>query len=306
MGLKAFAGDRARFACRHRWGACRLGSANGEFLARHYRFGGSSTSLVSRSWILGWIPSWVTRGNRLLRSPERLDVGLPGTRAWLALATLEGLIFGLGAGLAAATWTWLSSHKKRLNRWYYLVTPAWLSLIWVAREWVACHFPYGGYQWSRLGQAMANTPLANLAYWGGISLVSLATAATAVGLVLIVDRLTITNTLRALALALILWILAAVTPALWSMESHQTRSLKVLAVQGNANAGLFANPEPGSILAKHLAETYRYLNQHPHEKVDLVVWPENASDVDPLTNRSPTSSSGEWLPKPAHPCWWVR
>ena len=217
-----------------------------------------------------------------------------GPEPWLALAVLEGLIFGLGAGLAAATWRWLSGHRNRLNRWYYLLTPAWLSLIWVAREWVACHFPYGGYQWSRLGQAVvgasqgnpsgATFSLANLAYWGGISLVSLATAAFAIGAVMASERFTWRGALRALSLALVLGTVAALTPAVWALTAKTEPTLSVLAVQGNANAGLFANPVPGSILSKHLAATYRFLNQHPKAKVDLVVWPENASDVSPLSN----------------------
>ncbi|MDE2409804.1 MAG: hypothetical protein KGL72_05800, partial [Actinomycetales bacterium] len=93
-----------------------------------------------------------------------------GPEPWLALAVLEGLIFGLGLGLAAAVWRWLSTHKRRLRAWYHLLIGLWLPLIWVAREWVAGHFPYGGYQWSRLGQSVADNQLSYLAYWGGISL----------------------------------------------------------------------------------------------------------------------------------------
>ena len=207
-----------------------------------------------------------------------------GPEPWLALATLEGLIFGLGAGLAAATWTWLSGHRVRLNALYYLLTPTVLSLIWVAREWLACHFPYGGYQWSRLGQAVVNTPLANLAYWGGISLVSLGTAAIAIGALLVFQHRLSLRALGAMTLAATLLVASLATPAVWELGHPSKRTFRVLAVQGNANAGLFANPIPGSILAKHLAQTYRYLRQHPRAKFDLVVWPENASDVSPLAN----------------------
>jgi apolipoprotein N-acyltransferase len=62
------------------------------------------------------------------------------------------------------------------------------------------------------------------------------------------------------------------------------QSLKVAAVQGNANAGLFANPNPGSILAKHVRVS-KVLARDPRSKgVSFVVWPENASDQNPLTN----------------------
>jgi len=215
-----------------------------------------------------------------------------GPEPWLALAVLEGLIFGLGLGLAAAVWRWLSQHKRRLRAWYHLLVGLWLPLIWVAREWVAGHFPYGGYQWSRLGQAVSDNQLSYLAYWGGISLVSLAVACLGVGLllaweVLISDRrrgLEPGKLLAALAPALVLVLLAVSTPSVWQLQPAAKQTLRVVAIQGNANAGLFANPVPGSILAKHLAATNGYLNANPNAQFDLMVWPENSADANPLTN----------------------
>jgi len=216
-----------------------------------------------------------------------------GPEPWLALAVLEGLIFAAGLGLAAGTWTWLSGHRERLRWRYQLFVSIWLPLIWVAREWVAGHWPYGGYQWSRLGQSVASTQLANLAYWGGISLVSLGVAATAIGLLLAVEaalsghrrnkRAGLIRIANALILSLLLWLLAAGSSATIAAEGKSGRRLTVVAVQGNANAGLFANPVAGSILSKHLAETNRYLSGK-RKSFDLMVWPENSSDVDPLSN----------------------
>ena len=215
-----------------------------------------------------------------------------GPEPWLALAVLEGLIFGLGLGLAAAVWRWLSTHKRRLRAWYHVLVGLWLPLIWVAREWVAGHFPYGGYQWSRLGQSVADNQLSYLAYWGGISLISLAVACLGTGLllaweVLIADRsrgLEPGKLLAALSPALVLVLLAVSTPSVWQLQPPVKHSLRVVAIQGNANAGLFANPVPGSILAKHLAATNAYLNANPNAQFDLMVWPENSADANPLTN----------------------
>lgn len=217
-----------------------------------------------------------------------------GPEPWLALAILEGLIFAVGLGLAAAVWNWLGRHRERLEGRYQLLIALWLPLIWIAREWVAAHFPYGGYQWSRLGQAVANTPLAHLAYFGGISLVSLAVVAISVGLLLVAEATWLSKKyatslfgrqlVGALSLALILTALATTTGLVWKLNETGTgRQLKVVAIQGNANAGLFANPEFGSILAKHLAATNRYLKNHTVD-YDLMVWPENSADVDPLNN----------------------
>jgi apolipoprotein N-acyltransferase len=61
--------------------------------------------------------------------------------------------------------------------------------------------------------------------------------------------------------------------------------LRVAAVQGDSDAGLFAEYEPGQILDDHLAATEPLYG----EDIDLLVWPENASDLDPL--RSARSSA---------------
>jgi apolipoprotein N-acyltransferase len=55
-------------------------------------------------------------------------------------------------------------------------------------------------------------------------------------------------------------------------------SIRVLAVQGNADAGLFAEYERGDNLRDHYLVTRELYG----EDVDVVVWPENASDIDPL------------------------
>jgi apolipoprotein N-acyltransferase len=66
--------------------------------------------------------------------------------------------------------------------------------------------------------------------------------------------------------------------------SPETGELTVAAVQGNANAGLFANAERGTFLKNHLEAT-ALLASHPQkEEIDFIVWPENASDLNPQAN----------------------
>jgi apolipoprotein N-acyltransferase len=64
--------------------------------------------------------------------------------------------------------------------------------------------------------------------------------------------------------------------------SAENGSLVIAAVQGNANAGLFANAERGSILRNHLEATKLIPSKANGQNIDLVVWPENASDINPL------------------------
>ena len=61
----------------------------------------------------------------------------------------------------------------------------------------------------------------------------------------------------------------------------ESGEVTVAAVQGNANAGLFANAERGTFLRNHLEAT-ALLDSHPlKDEIDFIVWPENASDLNP-------------------------
>jgi apolipoprotein N-acyltransferase len=64
----------------------------------------------------------------------------------------------------------------------------------------------------------------------------------------------------------------------------ESGEVTVASVQGNANAGLFANAERGTFLRNHLEAT-ELLADHPRRaEIDFIVWPENASDLNPQTN----------------------
>jgi apolipoprotein N-acyltransferase len=61
-----------------------------------------------------------------------------------------------------------------------------------------------------------------------------------------------------------------------------TGSMKVGAVQGNADAGLFSDYTPGEILSDHLSASEELVGK----PLDVVVWPENANDIDPLRDEA--------------------
>jgi apolipoprotein N-acyltransferase len=218
-----------------------------------------------------------------------------GPEPWLALAVLEGLICGFVVGAMALIWRNHGVNAYRLGIWDKPLLISALSLAWVAREWLCGHLPYGGYQWSRLGQPVVGTIFERWAYWGGISAVSLAVAAIAITFVVAIDAITVSSLSKKLfqprvssastVLMLAPALIALLVPIFTVVPSGDSgKTVKVAAVQGNANAGLFANPIPGSILAKHVRES-KVLAKDPKARgLDFVVWPENASDQDPLTN----------------------
>jgi apolipoprotein N-acyltransferase len=60
----------------------------------------------------------------------------------------------------------------------------------------------------------------------------------------------------------------------------QDGSIRVLAVQGDGPAGYFDDRQYGDLIRAQLQETQKHLDA----KVDVVLWPEGATDVDPLEN----------------------
>lgn len=87
-----------------------------------------------------------------------------------------------------------------------------------------------------------------------------------------------------MATVLIVALIPVITPTSFTTEQVGTRV--IAAVQGNANAGLFSNAKQGTILQNHL-DASELVFQHPlADRVELLVWPENASDIDPLRSQT--------------------
>jgi len=190
-----------------------------------------------------------------------------GPRPLIGLAALEALIFAFGA-------SFIGLASKRINSPWTLALA--VAVIWNAREWVATHFPYGGFPWSRVAMSQSNSPLASWVAIGGFGLLTF----VIVGLTVLVFELIRRNRkdafLRVCALALVVF---AVPFSVSLIPSSTSGTLRIAGIQGNANAGLFANEDPGTILMNHLNATKKLLTSG--ESFDLVVWPENASDLNP-------------------------
>jgi len=207
-----------------------------------------------------------------------------------ALSTLEAAIFSIGALALNLTWRLFESR----NGWRGLVAPLALACVWSLREWVAISWPYGGFPWSRLAMSQSASPLANWAYLGGLPLLSLVVAAIGGYLLLVVERLlakpeaAAAVASRAIGLAAplaVILALLAVPLVVRPPVRDDAGSMRIAAVQGNANAGLFANPVAGSIFEKHLRASATIVQRSddykPEATPDLVVWPENAVDINP-------------------------
>ncbi|MEY4349037.1 MAG: hypothetical protein RL719_334 [Actinomycetota bacterium] len=193
----------------------------------------------------------------------------------VALSFLQALFVAAGLTVFEAV------RRRVQHEW---VQALLFASLWTAREWVSTHWPYGGFPWSRLAMSQADSPLSGWVYFGGLSLLTFAMALMAALAVVYLPKLFKTQTrmpaLRVLAAALGLLFLV---PALVPSTQGEGEKYRVAGIQGNANAGLFANSVRGSILGKHLKVTEDLLKQKV-DGVKLVVWPENASDINPLND----------------------
>jgi apolipoprotein N-acyltransferase len=202
----------------------------------------------------------------------------------LALSTLEAFFFGLGMALIAKVWRWFSDRPATSFR--NLQISLAIATVWTAREWVSTNLPYGGFPWSRLAMSQSESPLANWVYFGGqplLTFVIVVVATLALCLALQIRAQRWRNRSTVFSGALIVGLIAI--PVLTVVPAQaENGSIVVAAVQGNANAGLFANTTRGSILRNHIEASNLIEAKADGQKVDLVVWPENASDINPLAD----------------------
>jgi apolipoprotein N-acyltransferase len=202
-------------------------------------------------------------------------VTIIGDDAWVALALLEALFYGLmGAG-----WAWLRPTRG----W-----PWALAAVWVGAEWLRATVPFGGMPWGRLAFGLVDTPLVRYGRVGGTALVAFAVVAI-VGLVVdVVERRRARATFnRPMVAALAL---AAVSLVLPVGAAHPIGTTQVAAVQGNVpGEGLDPFAERRVVLDNHSQATKDFAAQvdaGERPRPDLVIWPENSTDIDPFTDAS--------------------
>lgn len=210
-----------------------------------------------------------------------------GPVPWLALAGLQSVLYGIGCVLISLAWRHgVRALPGALGR--FLLLPVIVAGLWTLREFIAANWPYGGFSWGRLAFSQSESPFGSLVAWIGVSGLSFAIALVAALTVQVLHgrpgavtpRVSVREGVRSRA-ALIPVAVLVVMLAVPAFPVVTNGSMRIAAVQGDSDAGLFAEYEPGQILRDHLDATEPLFG----EAVDLVVWPENASDLDPLRSR---------------------
>jgi apolipoprotein N-acyltransferase len=221
---------------------------------------------------------------------------------WLAILALSGLYWLLtnrtvrGLGLAFAV-TYLGVHLSWVQ---VLGAPAWFGLVAVsAVPWLIFELrvvdrssplafaslivvvemlrslaPFGGFPWGLIAYSQLDGPFVQLASLGGTALVSGVVALAASALVITFTH----GAKKMIAPSLIFSLLLAATAF---SQTKMIGEVSLVAIQGNVpRAGLDAMAQRRAVLENHLAITNEFAHTNT-QNADLVVWPENASDIDP-------------------------
>jgi apolipoprotein N-acyltransferase len=204
-----------------------------------------------------------------------------GPLAWLLLAGMQTVYFAaLGAASAITTplavrrpWTW----------------PLITGVLWVGQEALRDRTPFGGFPWGRLAFSQGDAPTLRYAVLGGAPLVTFVVAAAG-GLLALAGWLLVVGSgprwkpLLAVGAALAIFVIGFAVPT----STPNGKTLNVAIVQGNVpRLGLEFNAQRRAVLDNHVRATLLLAEQVADgtaKQPDLVIWPENSSDIDPLVS----------------------
>lgn len=193
---------------------------------------------------------------------------------WFALSTVMALWGGLGTMLISIA-SRVVPRAVRGPAGRMLAVPAVLAGLWIAREAISSVWPYGGFAWGRISESQSASPLAPLFAWLGVSGVGF----VMVFLVAVAIAAVRESATPALLRTTLVTALAALVVAIPAFPVAVDGTLRVGAVQGNGKTGYF---DPPANVGDNLLAQYRATEPLYGEEVDVVIWPEGGSDLDPL------------------------
>ncbi|WP_406299603.1 apolipoprotein N-acyltransferase [Embleya sp. NBC_00888] len=223
-----------------------------------------------------------------------------GPDAWIVLSVVQALYI---AALAAAL-----TLIGRLRLW-----PLWTACLWVAEELVRDRVPFGGFPWGRLAFANTATPFTPIAALAGAPGVTFAVALTGALLgwaalrlyarytapadesaesgpeVARTPRAAVPLALGAIGLAIAIPASAYAVPIPTKGDAAGPDSATIAVIQGNVpRTGLDFLGQRRAVLDNHVRETHRLaadVRAGRVRKPELVIWPENSSDLNPFEER---------------------
>jgi apolipoprotein N-acyltransferase len=151
----------------------------------------------------------------------------------------------------------------------YTTNILWFIPALLAIEELRSIFPFGGFSWMRIAFSQADAPYASVISIGGALLLS--------AWVLTISAM-VAKFQKSLAFPLLLVVLL---PLLLNNSYSSQAKVSFIGIQGNTpSVGLTFNDRAEAVFNLHVAETRKV----EAEAADVIIWPENAIDVDPFAN----------------------
>jgi len=145
----------------------------------------------------------------------------------------------------------------------------------LAIEELRSRFPFAGFSWMRIAFSQADAPYLSIVSLGGTTLLS----AWVLFIALLLVKLNFRRALFA--------ILLTISPLLISHNAAATGKISYAAVQGNTpSVGLGFNDRAKAVFNLHVDTTNDLVTTTP----DVIIWPENAIDVDPFRDAEVSGS----------------
>ncbi len=199
-----------------------------------------------------------------------------GAAPWVLLGIAEA---GFVAVFAAA---WVL-----VRRWGPVERHPALAVVAVASLWVATEtarglVPFGGMPWGKLAFSQTTGPLLRLASLGSETLVSGVVVAVGALVALAFAHLRHARVGRASGAVVVAAGLVGVGLVVPVDTRAESGTLRVGAVQGNVpGPGLDAFAVRRDVLERHVTGTEALLEEVEPGELDVVLWPENSTDIDP-------------------------
>ncbi|MBS4730474.1 apolipoprotein N-acyltransferase [Mycobacterium sp. SM1] len=232
---------------------------------------------------------------------------LVGAIPWLTLSIVCAAFPGLFGLLAVVV--------RCLPGW-----PIWFALLWGSQEWLKSAVPFGGFPWGEVAAGQTDGPFLPLVRLGGVALLSVAIVLLGCSIAALAlethrwwqagrqargggrgphgsrtdtQAVDMPPAVVLPAFCICLTLLTAVV--VWPPVRHSGAGsgddppVTVAAVQGNVpKLGLDFNAQRLAVLRNHVQETLRLAEDVRAGRApqpQFVVWPEDASEIDPLLNR---------------------
>ena len=210
-------------------------------------------NLLSRSFGLSSAVFSILFGLGLLLPAQHWTGEYVGNAPWLALCFMQAFLF--------LPLIFVGGRRNTLNAILF-------GVIFALIEFLLKSFPFGGFGWSRLSFTQVESPFKTLYPLVGT-----------VGICFVLAFLAANRKIIITVAAILILI---VLPNIEQSLNNQTVT-RVALVQGGVNRlGLDFNATPRQVFNNHLNATKRDLTPN---QVDLIIWPENAVDVDIFANK---------------------